>query len=89
MGTPIMITSKHDGDVIEIQDNSTQPKALVDVNRSKYELTLTGPPKAFAANQTWEILPDPAGSSHHIIQNPATGNCIDILGNSTCPECVA
>jgi hypothetical protein len=42
-------------------------------------------PTKFAANHTWEILPNPAGSTHFIIKNPATGHCIDIRENSLTP----
>jgi hypothetical protein len=81
MATTIMIQCKLNGNVIDIQDNSTQSGALLDAYPSKAPQSLTEP-TTFAANQTWEVLPDPAGSRHFIIQNPATGHCIDIRGNS-------
>jgi Ricin-type beta-trefoil lectin domain-like len=62
--------------VIEINNTS-----VLQGNKPTAEQTLS-PPK-FAANQTWEVLPDPAGSRHSIIQNPATGYCIEIQNNST------
>lgn len=88
MATPIMIQCKLNGqdlvgNVIDIQDNSTQPGALLDAYPPKAGQSLTKP-TTFAANQTWEVLPDPAGSSHFIIQNPA-GLCIDIRDNSIDP----
>jgi Ricin-type beta-trefoil lectin domain-like len=39
----------------------------------------------FAANQTWEVLPDPAGSTLYIVKNQATGHCIDIREKSLNP----
>jgi hypothetical protein len=86
MTIPIMIQCKLNGknmvgNVIDIQDNSTEPGALLDAYPPKVGQSLTQP-TTFAANQTWEVLPDPLHSSHSIIQNPATGNCIDINHNS-------
>jgi hypothetical protein len=82
VATPIMIQCKLNvGNVIDIQENSTKPGALLDAYPPKASQSLTEP-TTLAANQTWEVLPDPAGSSHFIIQNPATGHCIDIRGNS-------
>jgi len=81
MAAPMMINSKLNGNVIDIQDNSTTPGTLLDAFPPKAHLSLTGP-TTLAANQTWEVLADPAGSPHFIIQNPATGNCIDIQKNS-------
>jgi hypothetical protein len=78
MATPMMIESSLNGNVIDIQGNS-----LLDAYPPKTHLVLEGPPIPLAANQTWEVLANPAGSSHFIIQNPATGNCIDIKENST------
>jgi hypothetical protein len=82
MSTRIMITSKLNGNVIDIQENSTKPGALLDAFPPKVGQSLNPGPATFAANQTWEVLPDPAGSGHFIIQNPHTKNCIDIQGNS-------
>jgi hypothetical protein len=83
MSTPIMIYSRLNGNVIDIRENSTQSGAGLDAFPSKTHLNLTGNPEPLAANQTWEVLPNPAGPDHFIIQNPATGHCIDIDGNST------
>jgi hypothetical protein len=81
MATPTMINSKLNADVIGIQGNSTTPGTLLDASPSKAHFSLTEP-IALAASQTWEVLPDPAGSRHSIIRNPATGNCVDIRDNS-------
>ena len=89
MATPIMIQCNLNGqdmvgNVIDIQDNSTEAGALLDAYPPKAGQSLTKP-TTFAANQAWEILPDPLHTSHSIIQNPATGNCIDIRENSIDP----
>jgi hypothetical protein len=81
MTIPIMINSRLNGNVIEIPGNSTQPAAL-DAFPPKAHLSLTGPVQ-LAAEQTWEVLPNPDGPNHFIIKNPATGNCIEIKDNST------
>jgi hypothetical protein len=78
-----MIQSRLNGNVIDIQGNSTNQGALLDAFPPKVGTRSLSGPTQFAANQTWEILPDPAGSSHFIIQNPGTGHCIDIQLNST------
>jgi hypothetical protein len=78
MATPTMIRCKLNNNVIDI---STKSGALLDAAPSKASQSPRGP-TTLAANQTWEVLPDPARSSHFIIQNPASGNCIDIQGNS-------
>jgi len=82
MANPIMIACRHNGNVIDIEGNSTNSGALLDAFPPKVGQSLNPGPVTFAANQTWEVLPDPAGSSHAIIRNPATGHCIDIQGNS-------
>jgi hypothetical protein len=82
--TPIMIKCRLNGNVVDIENNSTTPGTSLDAFPPKVGESLNGP-ATFAANQTWEVLPDPAGSSHHIIKNPATGLCIDIHNNSTSP----
>jgi hypothetical protein len=86
VATPTMIQCKLNGsfnvgNVIDIQGNSTQPDALLDAWPPKAGQSL-GNPSPLAANQTWEILHDPAGSENFIIQNPETGHCIDIQENS-------
>jgi hypothetical protein len=79
MTTPIMIQCGVYA--IDIRENSKKSGALLDAFPQEVWPSLDGP-ATFAANQTWEILPDPAGSSHFIIQNPATKHCIDIQENS-------
>jgi Ricin-type beta-trefoil lectin domain-like len=81
MADPIMIKCRLNGNVIDIKENSTQSGAPLDAFPPKAAQSLSGP-TTFAANQTWEVQPDPAGSPHFIIQNPATGFCIDIQSNS-------
>jgi hypothetical protein len=86
MAQVMMICSMLSGSVIEIANDSTAQGARLDANPPKSGTVpvLTpgaGPPK-LAANQSWEILPDPLGSPHYIIKNPATGHCIDIRDNS-------
>lgn len=89
MGTPIMLQCKLNSHVIDIEGNSTNPGALLDAFTSKATgpaLTSTGGSAGkFAPNQTWEVLPDPHGTGRQIIQNPATGHCIDIVENSRQP----
>jgi Ricin-type beta-trefoil lectin domain-like len=81
----ITIQSKLNDHVIDIQESSSSSGAPPLEARPVVGggIDLVGPPPPIASNQTWEILPDPAGSNHHIIKNPATGRCIDISGNST------
>ena len=89
MAELIMIRSLLNQHVIDIENNSTSPGALLDAYTAKSGtvpvLNPGDPPPKLAANQTWEVLPDPAGSQHKIIKNPGTGNCIDIQNNSTSP----
>jgi hypothetical protein len=86
MATVIMMSSKLNGYVIDIENNSTTEGAGLDAFPPKSGtvpvLIPGGKPPEFAANQSWEVLPDPAGSKHVIIKNPATGHCIDIKDNS-------
>jgi len=87
MSAALMIQSNLDGNVIDIQGNSTQAGAKLDAYPPKVDtpsLDFNAEPK-FAANQTWEVLQDPLGSTHHIIKNPATGHCIDVQENSLKP----
>jgi hypothetical protein len=68
MSHTLMIRSNLNGNVIDIEGNSTKEGANLDAYPPKVDapsLNLNAEP--FAANQTWEVLPDPAGSSHHII----------------------
>ncbi len=88
MGDNLMIRSimnGNDGNVIDIEGNSTKEGAFLDAYPPKVARSLEGP-VTFAANQTWQVLRDPAGSSHHIIQNPQTGHCINISANSQNPD---
>lgn len=81
MSNPIMLKSNLDGYVI--QASSTGKGAALGAYPATVDTGSLGPnPTQIAANQAWEVLPDPAGSSHYIIKNPATGFCIDIEGNS-------
>jgi len=86
MATAMMISSKLNGHVIDIEDNSTAAGAGLDAFTPKSGTTPVlipgGKPPQIAANQSWEVLPDPAGSAHFIIKNTDTGFCIDIKNNS-------
>jgi hypothetical protein len=79
----ITFQSKLNDYVIDIEESSSGAPPLEARPLVGGGINLTGPPPPVASNQTWEIQPDPAGSSHYIIKNPATGRCIDIGGNST------
>jgi Ricin-type beta-trefoil lectin domain-like len=81
----VMIKSNLDGNVIDIQGNSTQAGAKLDAFPPKVGTPSLDMATQFAANQTWEVLRDPAGSTHYIIKNPATGHCIDIREKSLKP----
>jgi hypothetical protein len=89
MTQTMMIRSMLSENVIDIENNSSRAGASLDAypakSGSEPVLDPDSPPATLAANQSWEILPDPAGSSHHIIRNPASGHCIDIAGNSRSP----
>ena len=89
MSQVIMIRSLLNGHVIDIKDNSTVAGAGLDALLARSGtvpvLDPSEPPPKIAANQGWEIVPDPAGSKHHIIKNPDTGYCIDIKENSVSP----
>jgi hypothetical protein len=91
MSQVMMIRSLLNQHVIDIDEKSAAPGGPVfpapgaglDAYHAKSGgLSLEGPPPALAANQSWHLVPDPAGSSHFVIQNPASGNCIDIRENS-------
>ena len=66
--------------VIDIEHNSATVGTVLDAFTPKVTTASLVGTAAFAANQTWEIEPDPGGSSHHIITNPGSGLCIDIRG---------
>jgi hypothetical protein len=76
MSTYCSIKSKLDGNVIDIQGNSTQSGALLDAFPTK----TTG-----NDNQQWEFIPDPAGSGYYFIKSKLSGNVIDVQENSTMP----
>lgn len=81
MAAHVMIKSRLNGNVVDIQHNSTAAGAPIVAFPPKAGQSLSGPTE-FAANQAWEILPDPAGSSHFIIQNPGTGHCIEVRAST-------
>jgi hypothetical protein len=85
----MMIRSMLNQHVIDIENNSTTKGAGLDANQAKSGtvpvLNSGGPPPQIAANQSWFVQPDPNGSEHVFIQNPATGHVIDIEGNSQSP----
>jgi len=76
MSTYFAIQSKLSGNVIDIQEASTKPGALLDAFSQK----TTG-----SDNQLWEFIPDPAGSGYYFIRSKLSGNVIDILQASTKP----
>jgi hypothetical protein len=84
MSSELMIKSNLDGNVIDIKGNSTVGGAQLVAYPPKATQSLDKPVQ-FTANQTWKVLPDPAGSSHHIVQNPATNLCFSIAENSLAP----
>jgi hypothetical protein len=84
MSDKLMIKSNLDGYVIEIAGNSDQGGAQLTANPPAVDQSLDKSVQ-FAADQAWEVLSDPAGSSHHIIQNPATQLCFSISENSLQP----
>jgi hypothetical protein len=76
------INNDSNSNVIEIRGNSMQAGAGLDAAQAQAGFTLSPTPEHLATGQTWQVLPDPAGSTHHIIKNPATGLCINIANNS-------
>jgi len=75
----VLMIKSNLGNVIDIEGNSTNAGANLDAYTPKVDAPSLGTGgKPVSANQAWEILPDPAGSSFYIIKNPATGHCIDI-----------
>ena len=89
MSQVMMIRSLLNSYVIDIKDNSANPGAALDAFPAKSGtvpvLDPGAPQPKIADNQSWEVLPDPAGSRHSIIKNPYTGYCIDVQGNSVSP----
>lgn len=85
MSVALMIKSNLNGNVIDIEGNSTVEGAKLDAFPAKVGTPSLVAPTQFAANQSWIVLRDPKGSEHYIIQNPATGYCIDISENSLKP----
>jgi hypothetical protein len=65
------------GNVIDIRAASAKAGALLDAFPAK-----TGHGEN-SANQQWQFVPDPKGSGYYFIQNPLTGNAIDLQGAST------
>ena len=76
MSTYFAIQSKLSGNVIDIQEASTKPGALLDAFSQK---------TSDSDNQLWEFIPDPAGSGHYFIKSKLSGNVIDIQQASTKP----
>jgi hypothetical protein len=67
------IVSKLNGNVIDIEGDSTKPGALLDAY----------PKKSGAGNQLWYFVSDPAGSGDCFVVNQQSGNVIDIQNAST------
>jgi hypothetical protein len=84
MSAELMIKSDLDGYVIEIKGNSTMGGVPLVADPAAVGQSLNKPAK-FSADQAWKVLSDPAGSSHHIIQNASTNLCFSISDNSTQP----
>jgi hypothetical protein len=81
MPTVIMLRSRLNSNVVDIEGDSTSDGAALDAYPSKVGESLSGPP-TFAANQTWEVVPDPLGSPHSLLKNPGTGHCITIADSA-------
>jgi hypothetical protein len=84
MSTGLMIKSNLDGYVIDIKGNSTVGGIQLVADPPAVGQSLNKP-VSFAADQAWKVLSDPAGSSHHIIQNASTNLCFSIAENSLEP----
>ena len=69
MANHFFIKSKLNGNVIDIQESSVNPGALLDAYPQKPKDT---------DNQLWEFVPDPAGSGYHFIKSKLSGDVIDI-----------
>jgi len=76
MSSYCFIKSKLNGNVIDIEQDSTQSGALLDAFPKK----TTG-----GDNQQWEFISDPAGSGYYFIKSKLSGNVIDIQESSTLP----
>jgi len=70
------IKSKLDGQVIDIQGNSTAPGAKLEAYPQKSSGT---------DNELWEFIPDVVDPSFYFIKSKLNGNVIDIEGASTTP----
>ncbi|MGA7340434.1 MAG: RICIN domain-containing protein [Terracidiphilus sp.] len=68
------IKSQLDGNVIDIQEASMKPGALLDAYPQKSSGT---------DNQLWQFVKDPAGSGYFFIVSKLNGYAIDIQGAST------
>ncbi len=68
------VASKLNGNVIDIEDASTNSGALLDAYPQKSSGT---------DNQLWEFVADPAGSGYFFMVSKLNGNVIDIEGAST------
>ena len=68
------IVSKLNGNVIDIEGNSTKAGAALDAYPQKNHGN---------DNQLWEFIADPAGSGYFFIVSKLNGNVIDIEQNST------
>jgi Fibronectin type III domain/Ricin-type beta-trefoil lectin domain-like len=75
------------GNVIDVAGNSTSQGAPLDAFTPKGGMTVQGTWN-LAANQAWRIIADPAGSTHWVIENPASGMCIDIKDRVQTPGAV-
>jgi hypothetical protein len=72
--TSRFISSKLDGNVIDIANASTTAGAPLDAWPQKTSET---------SNQLWEFIADPAGSGYYFISSALDGNVIDIANAST------
>jgi len=73
MSNSTFITSKLDGNVIDIDGTSKETKEPLAVHAKK--TTDTG-------NQQWEFIPDPAASGFYFIKSKLDGSVIDVEDNS-------
>src|ERR1700733_6069753 len=75
------------GNVIDVAGDSTSQGALLDAFTPEGGVTVQGT-WDLAANQAWSIIKEPAGSTHWVIENPASGLCIDIKDRVQTPGAV-
>jgi hypothetical protein len=73
------IVSKLNGDVISVTGSTTFPGAKL-LAAPKLNTAIVG-----GQSQLWQLLLDPAGSGHYVIQDLMFGYVIDIEGNSAQP----